>query len=221
MEFYKPVFWSIIIISLLLLIYGLFISKKEKRTSFLSKALYFPLGFLTVVLLTPSITFLLTMNVTNFEGTRGYAYMYGLPVVIIGLLLGWLIIHLLFKKGKNYFKIITSVFGLMTVALICTYTYLHFQDKKERLEYQRNAHSCQKQFKDGYRGFVIDTVYGSVKVRKMDSTYTEFRYRFGDKKLIKKYFYRGQKINKVPNYEKFKVLLRNGTTKEFLIPCYK
>lgn len=220
MEYLTYSVWIVISIALLLFLFGFYGASKEKQ-NILNRTFYLPLGFLSTIFLTPLISYLLTINVTSFEGARGYAFMYSLPVSFICLLILWSIIHKTLSKKKNYYVIATKIFTLIEILALWTYLY---SDSKRKQEFQfrkQNVPSCKKLYEDSYTGIVIDTSRGNLKVRKMDSTYKEFKYYYHDKNFIRKNCYIGQKITKLPNSEVVKITLRNNEVKELTLPCYQ
>ncbi len=221
MEYFKYIVWTILSIIILLISYAFITTKKEKQITYLSKILYTPLGFLSVVILTPAVTHLLTLNVSSFEGARGYAYLYILPIVFIGLLIVWFFIHKDLSNKKGYYKKTTTSFAFITLIVLSAFTYSEFKRKEEKQLRRQNSISCKKQYKDSYSGIVIDTSRGNLKIRKMDSTYHEFKYYYRDKNFTRKHCYIGQKVTKQSNTEIIKITLRDKEVIDFTIPCYK
>lgn len=196
-------------------------SKNHDRKTIPNKPLYILLGIITTVLLTPSLAYLLTLNVSTFEGGRGFAFIYSMPIILLGLFVLWFVLHQILSRKKLFYQTSTRVLTSISLLLIIIYAGAYIHDKNEKKEWKRNRLGCQEKVSDMYHGIVIDTARGNLRVRKIDSTYQEFRYYFNDKKLIQKYFYIGQKIHKNANEEKFKTILKNSNTKMFTIPCYK
>ncbi|MEB3345205.1 hypothetical protein U6A24_07035 [Aquimarina gracilis] len=187
----------------------------------MNKPFYFTIGVITAVLLTPSLAYLLTLNVSTFEGGRGFAFVYSMPIIFLGLLISWFVLHQILSKKKLYYQKSTRILTVVSLLLIIVYSGIYIHDINERKEWKRNRSGCQKKIDDTYHGIIIDTTRGNLKIRKMDTTYKEFRYYFNDKKLIQKYFYIGQKIKKNANKEKFEIVLKNGKIKRFTIPCFE
>ena len=186
-----------------------------------NKSVYFLLGLLSVILITPIVTNFATSGVTNFEGARGYAFIYTVPIIFFLLLFIWFLLHKLLNNKNKFFQYSIFVFISISFLSIISFIYLNNEDKKERQQKLRNSHFCKKQFNDEFNGIVISTSHNKLRIRKMDSTYKEFNYNFIDRKEdLKKHFFIGQKVKKQPNKEFFTATLKNKETKEFLIPCY-
>ena len=172
--------------------YSLISSKKEANKKLLNKSLYYLLGVSAIILTTPFISNLVTASVTNFEGARGYAYIYLLPFIAIFLFIIWFLLDYFLIQKKKFYKILTYFFALVTLTLTTTYFIENQNHKKQRQQAYRNSYNCSKQFKDGFKGIIIDTSSGKLKIRKMDSTYSEFKYDFRNRKeTIKKHFFIG------------------------------
>jgi len=186
-----------------------------------NKSLYLILGIICLLLVTPIISYLLTVNANSFEGANGFAFMYLL--MILPFFLGFILLidYLIFRDKPKYFKKRTRLFLVLIGISLTTYAVSAYIDSKERESWRRNRTPCKKNFEDGYTGFVVDTVRGLLRVRRNDSAYTDFRYYFSDRTMMKNYFYIGQELSKEANQSTFDVILRDGTTKTFTIPCYK
>ncbi len=186
-----------------------------------NKGLYTVLGVICLFVFTPIVVYILTLKTSEFEGARGYAFVYMLPVVFIGLAIVWFIDYRLFsKKSSNYFVSRNIIFLILILASSLAY-YLNFvQEKKERKKLRINSHLCINQLQDEYEGFIIDTRFQTLRIRKKDSTYSQLKYKFKNKHNLDQDFYVGQKIWKITNEERFWVELKNGTTQRFYIPCY-
>jgi len=201
---------------------GVFIiNKKMKQSLIFSKSLYVISGIITAALLTPSLAYLFTLNVSSFEGGRGFALLYSMPIIFMALLFTWFILHLIFAKKKKFYHTTRKIFSIISLLLVLVYFGLYIKDKREIKNLKRNSYRCKQKIKETYTGIVVDTSRGNVKIRKIDTTYKEFKYIFNDVKLLKQYFYIGQKITKKANEEKFEAVLKNDKTKHFTIPCYQ
>lgn len=198
--------------------------KKEKdanKKTRKNKIFYIPLGAVTSIVLTPFFAYIFTLNVSNFEGARGFALLYMTPIVFIGLLLTWFILHRIFAKKKKFYSTVNTIFSIISLVLVLLYFGVYLKDRQETKDLKRNSYRCKQKIKESYNGIVVDTSRGNIKIRKIDTTYKEFKYTFSNVKLIKKHFYIGQKITKKAGEEKFEVILKNGKAKEFTIPCYQ
>lgn len=197
------------------LVFILWLIKKRKR-----KALYGVLGIIVCIILTPIGTHLLTYDATDFEGARGYAFMLLMPIVFGVLLVLWIILHVIFRKKPNFYvistKIMASFIGVTLIFLLFLGGKMYYDEIQE----YRNSEECQQQYKDSYKGLVIDSYSGHIRVRKLDSLYTEIDYYYNSNNNVLKYFYKGQEISKKPDSKKVEIILKNGKTKKITLPCY-
>lgn len=187
-----------------------------------SKALYILLGIINACILAPFFAWVLTLGITDFEGARGFAGLYLTPVIFIILLVVLFIDYrIFFKPNSNFLKQRSYIFLLVIAITFIGLKISNYNSEKKQKEFAQNKLECVAQVKDYYEGYVIDTVYKSLTVRKMDSNYTEFKYKYFNINEFSSIFYRGQKISKKANETEFDVVLRNGETKTFKIPCYE
>lgn len=183
---------------------------------------YIILGFSLTLILTPLLSWLLTSGVTDFEGASGFAWLYSLPISFILLLLLWFLDHKFnSKRFNNYFKTRSYIFLSLIIITILGFYIQHLKEEKQKKTFKRTRIECVTQYQESYNGYVIDTVYSSLKIRKMDSSYTEFKYKYLKTENFKTTFFRGQKISKKANASTFQVILKNGKTESFTIPCYE
>ncbi|WP_109299769.1 hypothetical protein [Aquimarina sp. AU474] len=186
-----------------------------------NKALHTVLGIICLFVFTPVVSFILTSQASNFEGANGFAFLYLLPVIFIGLAILWLIDYQLFsKKRQNYFISRNIIFLLLsTMSLLGCYLYF-LHEEKERKELRLNSYHCVEQLKDGYEGFIIAIRFQTLRIRKKDSAYTQLKYTFKNEYDMNEHFYVGQRIWKTKNEKEFWVELKDGKTQRFYVPCY-
>lgn len=197
------------------LVFILWLIKKRKR-----KALYGVLGIIVCIILTPISTHLLTYDATDFEGARGYAFMLLMPIVFGVLLVLWIILHVIFRKKTNFYVISTKIMASFIGVTLISLFFLGGKMYYDEIQEYRNSEECQQQYKDSYKGLVIDLYSGNIKIRKLDSLYTEIDYYYNSNNDILKHFYKGQKISKKPNSKKIELILKNEQTKKITLPCY-
>lgn len=187
-----------------------------------SKLLYGVLGVVWLFVFTPIVSHILTLGVSEFEGANAFAFIYLLPVIFVGLGILWFIDYKLFSKKQRNYLISRNIIFLLLVTLSLLSCYLYFLgEEKERKKAKINSYQCVEQLKEEYEGFIIDKRFQTLRIRKKDSAYTQLKYSFKKNPNVNKYFYVGQRIWKTKNEKEFWVELKNGTTKQFFIPCYE
>ncbi|WP_299325989.1 hypothetical protein [uncultured Maribacter sp.] len=187
-----------------------------------SKAIYFILGIISVLILTPCLIWPLTSNVSTFEGGRAYSRFFATPILFIGFLILWFIDYKIFYKPTNMFlKYRIIVFSI--IIIVSSIGLKNFISNELNVEKagKQNTYGCKADVKDSYEGYITDTQYQRLKIRKNDSNLTEFKYSRLKLDNFDSYFYEGQKISKKANETEFEVELRDGSLRRFKIPCYQ
>lgn len=216
--------WLLLFVFVLLCII-IFVNYKNRKSNDKNtgknKTSYIVLGIIMLFLLTPLLAYLFTLNVNLLEGGRGFAIIYSIPFIFLGLLILWLILHKLFHRKNSFYKISTKFLSITSLVLTLFYIGSIINEKQQQKDLKRNRYACRQKVKESYKGVVVDTSRGNIKIRKIDTTYQEFKYMFNDRDVVKTYFFIGQEVKKNTDEEKFSITLRNGEIKKFTIPCYQ
>jgi len=107
----------------------------------------------------------------------------------------WFINYKIFYKPKNNFlKYRNIFFSVVIIATFVEFTIENYLQAKEKIVRTQNHPKYIEAIKNYYDGYY--TTYESLKIRKMDSTYTEFKYDHFKTNEFYSNFYRGQKISK-------------------------
>jgi len=190
----------------------------------MNKVYFYILSIISIVLLTPFVSYVLTLGVSEFEGARGFAFFYLLPAVFVILLIFWFIEKaILAKKYTSYYKR-RNIFSISIIAIVGIIMIIYIVIQKQaRIAVSRNTIKCQKQLSDGFEAYIysISESNQTIKFKSSDSTRADYRYTFSkpQEEIAKSYI--GQCLVKKPNSKTILFISRSGEEKEVVIPCYQ
>jgi len=190
----------------------------------MNKLLYYLLGIVCALLLTPVLAYLLTLKVSSFEGGRGFAFLYLMPFIFFGLLILFGVEgRILRKRVQQYYKK-RNIFSGIVIALVgIGFAIMTIQDQKDQKRLKRNSYKCKQELANQFEGFVVEIndALKMVRIRKSDSKRSIQTYYFQEAQEAFKYGYTGQLVHKNAESEKLLFTGRNGNVREVLIPCYQ
>ena len=186
------------------------------------KAIYIILCIISALILAPYLAWHETASVSTFEGGRTWSRLLITPILFIGFLILWFIDYKIFYKPTNMFlKYRIIAFSVLIIALFIGFKNFISNELNVEKARRQNTYGCKADVKDSYEGYIIDTTYQRLKIRKNDSNRTEFKYSRLKLDKFDSYFYEGQKISKKANETEFEVELRDSSLRRFKIPCYQ
>ena len=190
----------------------------------MSKVLYYVLSILSILILTPLLTYLFTLKVSNFGGAKGFAFIYLLPIIFLVLFLGWVLERRLFaNRIRNYNKK-RNIFSIVIIAIgSVIFSQEYIQSQQANKEALHNSYICKNQQSDGFEAYVyeISKNHQTVRFKKSDSSRKSYMYSFKTPQNVLKNSYIGQKVIKKANSIEITFINRLGKEEIITIPCYQ
>ena len=127
-------------------------------------------------------------------------------------------------KSSNTKSILTIVvIGCVAIGLsIFAINYSKDKAVQKKIDEKRNTKICQDLYKDTYEGVIVKAKKNHLRIRRLNGKkYQEFNYFFSNTYKVNDHFHAGQNLNKKSNSEVFSADMRDGTRKEFRIPCWE
>lgn len=188
----------------------------------MNKFVYNVLSVLSVLFLTPVVTYLLTLGVSEFEGGRGYAFFYGLPVVFVILLAFWVLEKNVLPKSIGKYYRNRNIISLIIILMVSTWGIAQIvTENSERANAYRNSHNCQSQRAEAFRAYVyeISESHQTIRFKMADSTRRYFNYSFKTPQDVLKKGFIGQLVTKHADSTTMTFLSRSGAATVVKIPC--